>query len=548
MIGSILARLVTQRAQSLSQAAGAALECVSSAESICVASVGSLEHLDNSRCARDRSLGAACMQAISPLICNNICADRRFDAPFYREAGVHQILSVSRQWPAGEHGVLTVVNGQADFTAQNAQALEVLMDLLSTSIVDVPDETAGVTLTQLGESGYQQVLDAIADMVLVKSRQSRIVWGNKAFREVYRMSNEQLRGLTDSRISEPDHTQKYVQDDKFVFDSGTTLDIPEEPVTRHDGSLRSFHTVKSPIFDTEGKVVMTVGVSRDITELEAVGRLAAGVAHEINTPMQFIGDNTTFLRSGFEALLKQYARSRSLCERALTEPVSASDWSALMQAEQEEDLPFLQAECSKAFDSTLFGITHVSQIIAALKVFAHTDHADKEWVDINQLLKATLTIAAHQLKPFADVDTEFGDIPRVAGYAGELNQVFLNLLINAAHAIEDVVAAGGQRGRIRIRSYCENDEVIASIADTGAGIPKEIQSRVFEQFFTTKGIGRGTGQGLALAHAIVADKHEGRLVFDTVPGLGTTFYVCLRQPRPDATADGLSAAPDSSEP
>jgi PAS domain S-box-containing protein len=390
------------------------------------------------------------------------------------------------------------------------------------------------------------VLDAIVDMVLVKGPRSRIVWGNKAFRDAYGMTNEQLRGIIDSSAVEADLTLKYVQDDMRVFETGQSLDIPEEALTRHDGELRYCHTVKSAIFDSQGKVAMTVGVSRDITDrrslaselrnaqkLEAIGRLASGIAHEINTPMQFIGDNTSFLRTGFEALLRLYGRSRALCEDALKRPLDAADWSALTGAEQDEDLAFLQAECSKAFDSALHGVAHVTHIVAAMKVFAHADQSGKESVDVNQLLEATLTIAAHQIKHLADVETDFGDVPLVPGYPGELNQVFLNLLVNAAHAIEDVVSGGGPRGRIRVRSYRQNDEVVASIADTGSGIPVEFQSRMFEPFFTTKEIGRGTGQGLSLARAIVVDKHQGRLVFETEPGAGTTFYVVLPMAPPE---------------
>jgi PAS domain S-box-containing protein len=132
--------------------------------------------------------------------------------------------------------------------------------------VDVADEPSRETLARLAESGYQQMLDAIADMILVKGPRSRIVWANKAFRDVYGMTNEELRGAIDSPTSEPDYTQKFVQDDQRVFETGETLDIPDEPVKSYDGSIRSYHTVKSAILDAMGKVVMTVGVSREITE------------------------------------------------------------------------------------------------------------------------------------------------------------------------------------------------------------------------------------------------------------------------------------------
>jgi PAS domain S-box-containing protein len=420
-----------------------------------------------------------------------------------------------------------------------ARARSFLTELLSTLPTELPEIPAGAA-PALGESDYRQVLDAISDMVLVKGPHSRIVWANKAFRDAYGMTNEQLRGIIDAPSSPPDITEKYVQHDAYVFETGKTLDIPEELLKRHNGELRSCHTVKSAIFDAGGSVVMTVGVSRDISErkllevelrsaqkLEAIGRLAAGIAHEINTPIQFIADNTTFLRTSFDALLALYASSRALCERALQDRLAAADWSALMRAEDSADLAFVQVEGPKAFAAALKGVYHVTRVVHAMRAYAHPDSSNTQSVDVNQLLDVTLTIAAYQVRDVADVETDFGDFSTVAGYPNALNQVFLNLLINAAHAIADVVNAGGARGRIRVRTYREGDDVVVSISDNGPGIPLEIQSRVFEPFFTTKAVGLGKGYGLMFARAIIVDKHRGRIGFSSIPGEGTTFLVHL---------------------
>jgi PAS domain S-box-containing protein len=537
-MGFRVAQLITDRARSLGRATGAMLESLTPLESVCLVAVGSLQQLDNSRLPLERSLAGACARSTTPLLCNDTESDLRVDTALCRELGVLSLLSMSVPSGPDKTLVLSIVNGQGAFGDRDVHMLEVLMDLLS-SAAGQPELTTRSALTALGESGYQQVLDAITDMVLVKGPHSRILWGNKAFREVYGMSNEELCGLIDATFNEPDHTEKYVQNDRHVFEAGKALDIPDEPVTRHDGEVRSYHTVKSPILDRGGRVVMTVGVSRDISErkllevelrsaqkLEAIGRLAGGVAHEINTPIQFIGDNTSFLRSGFESLLELYARTRALCERALQERLGAADWSALLRAEDQADLAFVQAECSKAFDSTMHGIAHVTRVVAAMKAFAHTDSADKEALDVNRLLQVTLTIAAHEIREVADVETDFGDLEPVAGFPSELNQVFLNLLVNAAHAIGDAVKAGGPRGRIHVRSYTEGNEVVAAISDTGGGIPLAIQSRIFEPFFTTKEIGRGTGLGLDIAWRIVVGRHGGEIHLESAPG-DTRFQVVL---------------------
>jgi signal transduction histidine kinase len=144
---------------------------------------------------------------------------------------------------------------------------------------------------------------------------------------------------------------------------------------------------------------------------------------------------------------------------------------------------------------------------------------------LNEALESTLIVASNELKYVADVETVFGDLPPVKCYLGDLNQVFLNLLVNAAHSIADVVKESGQRGRIRLETKTEEEWAVIALSDSGTGIPVEIRSRIFDPFFTTKAVGKGTGQGLALARAIVVEKHGGTLTFETEIGKGTTFYI-----------------------
>jgi signal transduction histidine kinase len=136
-----------------------------------------------------------------------------------------------------------------------------------------------------------------------------------------------------------------------------------------------------------------------------------------------------------------------------------------------------------------------------------------------------LTVATNELKYVAMVETDFGDIPAVPCFVSDLNQVFLNLLVNAAHAIADVVGKSGQRGVIRVRTYLEGSVVVVAISDTGTGVPEEVRGRIFDPFFTTKEVGRGTGQGLALARSVVVERHGGSLTFETEMGKGTTFFI-----------------------
>lgn len=397
------------------------------------------------------------------------------------------------------------------------------------------------------EGMLQQILDAISDMVMVKGPHSKLEWANKAFLTTYGMTMEQLKGLVDAPFCEPDLTLQYVKDDLHVFATGLTLEIPEEPMMRHDGKLLTCHTVKSPIFDASGKVIKTVGVIRDTTErkhlelelrqaqkLESVGRLASGIAHEINTPIQYVGDQTHFLRSAFTDLVAMAELYRAFVRKVEAGEASATDFAALHAAEEELDVDYMVTGVPVALEAIQEGAARVATLVRAMKDFGHPDGGERRSVDINRALDATVKISANETRQVADVVLDLGDIPEVLAYASELNQVFLNLLINASHAIADVHERTGKRGTITITTRCAGDSVVISIADTGAGIPEALHSKIFDAFFTTKEVGKGTGQGLAIARSIVIEKHKGSLTFDTKLTQGTTFYIKLPTGAPAA--------------
>jgi two-component system NtrC family sensor kinase len=258
--------------------------------------------------------------------------------------------------------------------------------------------------------------------------------------------------------------------------------------------------------------------------LEAIGQLAAGISHEINTPMQYIGDNVHFLSSAF--------RNIAACLEVLL-PALADDvrdaWpearETLIKAQKKLRLAFLVVEVPKALAAAREGIEHVSNIVQAMKSFAHQDHAEKSPSDINRTLTDTLTVAQNEYKSIAVVECDYGVLPAVVCFAGKLNQVFLNLIVNAAHAIEDRPREG--LGLIRVSSRLVGDVVEVRIQDNGCGIPENVRSHLFEPFFTTKAVGRGTGQGLGLSRSIVVDAHGGTLTFESEVGVGTTFIVRL---------------------
>lgn len=265
---------------------------------------------------------------------------------------------------------------------------------------------------------------------------------------------------------------------------------------------------------------------RQAQKLEAVGQLAAGVAHEINTPIQFVGDSAHFLRDAFADLRGLIEAYRALAEAAATGAAGPDMAGELAAQEEELDLEFLTEQIPKAIERTLEGSNRVAEIVRAMKEFAHPRQDEQAAADLNRAILSTLTVASNELKYVADVETDLAPLPPIVCHIGDLNQVVLNLVVNAAHAIADADAR--QRGTIRVSTALEEPgSVVIRVSDTGGGIPEEIRGRVFDPFFTTKEVGRGTGQGLAITYALVCEKHGGSVRFDTETGRGTTFEVRL---------------------
>jgi PAS domain S-box-containing protein len=258
-------------------------------------------------------------------------------------------------------------------------------------------------------------------------------------------------------------------------------------------------------------------------KLEAIGHLAAGIAHEINTPIQFIGDNTHFLRDAFKKLRGAVDGYRQLAQATATRP--AADVAAeLARLESRLRLERLLSDAQQAFDESFEGITRVTEIVRAMKEFAHPGDGELSAVDLNQAIQTTLVVARNEYKHVADIATDFGELPPVTCRKGEVNKVLLNMIVNATHAIERKTAGTGGRGTITLKTRADSKSAIVSIADTGCGIPASVIGRIFDPFFTTKPVGKGTGQGLAIARTVI-QAHGGRIDVESTPGLGTTFTI-----------------------
>ncbi len=313
----------------------------------------------------------------------------------------------------------------------------------------------------------------------------------------------------------------------------------EVRLRRGDGELRSCVVRATSLRDHPGwgAVVLHIWDVSDRKELErelrlaqkleAVGQLSAGIAHEINTPIQFVSDTNRFLDNAFadlQVVLDAYAELLVAEQQGAVTPELVR---RVEEAEEIADIEYLRARIPEAFVRSFDGIQRVAKIVGAMRAFAHPPVPERSLVDVNDAVQNTLIVATNEYRYVADVVTELGDVPLVECNGSDLNQVLLNLIINAADAIVDVVGQSGERGRIVVRTESAGEDVLISVADTGAGIPAEIADRVFDPFFTTKEVGRGTGQGLTVSRSLVVERHHGTLTFETVPGEGTTFVVRL---------------------
>ena len=419
----------------------------------------------------------------------------------------------------------------------------------------------------------QMILDAIAEGIFGVDSELKTIFINPSAEKMLGYSPGEFIGRPLSLLTHHDNPAGSPQDAAAVqteilatIENGTHKRISQDTLWRKDGSSFPVEYTISPLIERD-KVVGAVMVFQDISDklrqedeqarmemelnqarkLESIGQLAAGIAHEINTPIQFVGDNLHFLKDASSQFTKVLSKIDPLLDTVKDYPPAAGMVEELKRNLIEADVEFLEAEIPKAIDQSIEGTQRVSKIVRAMRDFAHPDSNEEVYFSLNRAVETTVTVARNAWKYVSDLNMELeASLPEIPGSQGQINQVILNLIINAVDAISDTIKANGseQKGTITVRTRDAGETVEMSVSDTGCGIPDSIRQRVFDPFFTTKPVGKGTGQGLSIVYTTVVKKHGGAIRLESVIDKGTTFFINLPKTKRKLQKDDDSTVSD----
>ncbi len=326
-----------------------------------------------------------------------------------------------------------------------------------------------------------------------------------------------------------------------ALEDGSSHHVDGDVFWKKDGSSFSADYIVCPTRDSDNEITGAILTFRNITEqrrqegkrihdmkLMAIGELSAGIAHEINTPVQFIGSNISFLAESFEDLLTIIDKAMELANTLKQQEEHQELIKEFEELCEDADTEYLAEEVPRALEQTQDGVDRVTKLVLGLKRFAHSgEGTEMTSVDVNDIIRNALIVSKNAYKYVATIEEDLQDLPTIKGNPGDLGQVIVNLVVNAAHAIEEKKGDSDAMGTITITTRSHGDKVVIQVTDTGSGIPEKVRSRIFDPFFTTKEVGKGSGQGLAISHTIVCEKHGGDISVDSTEGVGTCFTITL---------------------
>lgn len=372
-------------------------------------------------------------------------------------------------------------------------------------------------------------------IILMDPQRNVVIETNEYAQQLFDMSDEELKQIRGTTLL----SVRYFKKPKALKVMSEDMQSNEEGLLkRRDDSVVPVQRIimKSMLQNKMHYVIIFFDITQHkqleqqlahSQKMESIGSLAAGVAHELNTPIQYIGDNMHFLKESFSVFQDIVGQYQMMIECVEKCGKCDADVKRIREIEEDGDLDFLLEEIPEALRQSIDGIERVSTIVQAMKKFSHPGQTEMSLHNLNEIIKNTVIVARNEWKYVAELETDFNPaLPEIPVHGDDISQVILNMIVNASHAIGDMVE-DGQKGKITITTSYDEEYVILSISDTGAGIPPEIYEKIFDPFFTTKEVGKGTGQGLSMAYSIITEKHNGKLEFQSELGAGTTFIIKL---------------------
>ncbi len=441
----------------------------------------------------------------------------------------------ARKVANGELGYTIQVRGK-DELADTAMSFNAMSLALQDYAVDLRKARDYAEVRRMrAEKLLHKAVESLPHGVVITDKDNRIMHINKAFADLYSIDIDDLMHMEtcdDVRGAlTPDGEEAYVCMQRSISEAIPMTKLPNGRCILH--SYQALSSGGAVWVDTDiTKLVEAEERARKLErellqaqKMESIGTLAGGIAHEINTPIQYIGDNLRFIGDSIDEILKLMDGYEQLAEGIVEGGASSELVRRWRQQADDSDLEFIRTEIPTAVGESIQGVKQVSKIILAMKEFAHPSSKEKTLVDINRVVERALTICRNEFKTVANIELNLAENPSpIMAHESDLNQVILNLIVNSAYAIRK---KGQDMGQIDVTTQYLPKNIVITVRDNGGGIPEDAIGRIFDPFFTTKGVGEGSGQGLAICYDIIVNKHGGKIDVQSVPGEGATFTIVL---------------------